>query len=197
MVEENHAGAHPDAPPPHRILLFDSVFSAEECERILDIGRALDRAGRLSAGRVDAEQSIDSMRDVAIAFLAPDESTAWIFQRLGEILAQANQDAYRFDIDGFHQGVQISRYSPGQHYGWHLDIGPGAAAGRKLSLTLQLSDPQDYDGGNLEFRVPDLAAGRARGSMTVFPSWAVHRVAPVRRGERWSLVSWVSGPPFR
>jgi len=182
--------------PQHRILLFEEVFSPEECERLVETGRALEGAGILLPGVVDTGRG-DDIRDVDVAFVMPDEASRWVFERLAEVLAQANKDAFRFDLEGFGQGFQVSRYAAGQHYGWHLDIGPGPGARRKLSITLQLSDPSDYEGGDLEFRVPDMAASRARGSMTIFPSWTVHRVSPVTRGERWSLVSWISGPRFR
>lgn len=196
MTDHPDPQGQPVELPQHRILLFEDVFSPEECDRLVAMGRDMEAAGALAPGAVDSGRG-DQIRDVDVAFVMPDESSRWVFERLAEVLAQANQDAFRFDLEGFRQGFQVSRYAAGQHYGWHLDLGPGPGARRKLSITLQLSDPSDYDGGDLEFRVPDIAASRARGSMTVFPSWTVHRVSPVTRGERWSLVSWISGPRFR
>lgn len=181
----------------HMILCFEDVFSAGECDRILELASELKVAGALEAGQIGGKGRDNVIRDVAVAFVMPDERNEWIFQRLGEVVAQANADAYGVHLDGFSQGFQLSCYEPGQHYGWHVDMGLGASANRKLSVTLQLSDPVDYDGGDLEFWVPELNANRARGSMTVFPSWTVHRVAPVTRGTRWSLVSWISGPRWR
>ena len=196
MTDAHESHGQPEELPQHRILLFEEVFDAQECDRLIETGRSMESSGDLMPGAVDTGKG-DQIRDVDVAFVMPDEDSRWVFERLAEVLAQANQDAFRFDLEGFRQGFQVSRYAAGQHYGWHLDIGPGPGARKKLSITLQLSDPSDYDGGDLEFRVPDIAASRARGSMTVFPSWTVHRVSPVTRGERWSLVSWISGPRFR
>ena len=84
----------------------------------------------------------------------------------------------------------------GEYYGPHFDIGPGRLAERKLSMTVQLSDPADYTGGELLI-YPEFVAGKERGSMTVFPSFMCHNVLPVKTGIRYSLVSWVAGPPFK
>jgi PKHD-type hydroxylase len=192
--EDQHPGPEVSQ---HMILCFEDVFSADECDRILELAGELEAAGVLEAGQIGGEGGDKVVRDVAVTFVMPDERSAWIFQRLGEVVAQANSDAYGADLEGFAQGFQLSCYEPGQHYGWHVDMGVGGSASRKLSVTLQLSEPDDYAGGDLEFWVPELNANRARGSMTVFPSWTVHRVSPVTRGRRWSLVSWISGPRWR
>ena len=70
---------------------------------------------------------------------------------------------------------------------------------RKLSVSLLLSDPDDYDGGDLQFKFgeEEQTAERERGMMTLFLSWSLHRVTPVTRGTRYSLVAWTSGPPFK
>ena len=78
-----------------------------------------------------------------------------------------------------------------------MDIGHNVAIRRKLSMTVQLSPPEEYDGGELEFMIPALSADKSIGSLCVFPSWMLHRVRPITRGHRWSLVSWICGEPFR
>jgi PKHD-type hydroxylase len=97
------------------------------------------------------------------------------------------------------QGLQFTRYqAPGEHYEWHIDRGMQTGT-RKLSLSLQLSDPDDYEGGDLEmwFGGEPTKASRERGMMTFFPSYVMHRVTPVTKGVRYSLVCWISGPPFK
>ena len=81
---------------------------------------------------------------------------------------------------------------------WHIDRNMGIAT-RKLSLSLQLSAPEDYEGGDLElwFGGEPVKANRERGMITFFPSYVMHRVTPVTKGVRYSLVCWVSGPPFK
>jgi PKHD-type hydroxylase len=89
------------------------------------------------------------------------------------------------------------------HYDWHQDVKwPTQNTGydRKLSFILQLSDSDEYEGGDFEFqhaRGWDAKQFRQRGKMIVFPSVMYHRVAPVTAGIRKSLVSWIEGPPWR
>ena len=91
---------------------------------------------------------------------------------------------------------QFTRYDVGEYYGPHFDIGPGKLTERKLSLTVQLSAPEDYTGGELII-YPEFVAPKDQGTMTVFPSFMCHNVNPVKTGVRYSLVSWLAGPPFK
>ncbi|HUF73295.1 MAG TPA: 2OG-Fe(II) oxygenase [Gammaproteobacteria bacterium] len=94
----------------------------------------------------------------------------------------------------------IARYDSSDQgfYDWHTDFGD-IAPRRTISITVQLSRPEDYDGGELElfFRSPPASMDRTRGAFIAFPSFAVHRVAPVTRGTRWSLVAWICGDRWR
>ena len=123
-----------------------------------------------------------------------------VYQVLADLIARVNAEYFRFDLSGLGEMVQVARYDAGDkaEYGWHQDI--GAEVSRKLSVTLQLSDHESYDGGDLEiFKAASqvIKADRTRGAMTVFPSYQMHRVTPIVRGTRCSLVAWVSGPPFK
>ena len=118
--------------------------------------------------------------------------------------------------------MQYTRYGEGQFYGWHNDAGlagqykpvgvgnrsDGLAEDfvnenielvRKLSFTLQLSDPTDYDGGDMVILTNHerKVLSKTRGSITIFPSYLLHRVETITRGIRYSLVGWVSGPRFK
>lgn len=99
--------------------------------------------------------------------------------------------------------IQFTEYHAVENgkYDWHHDVDWNNAAGdRKLSLTVQLSDPADYDGGDFEFaEVEQLPKDmvKKKGSVVVFPSYLVHRVTPVTRGVRRSLVAWFHGPKWR
>ncbi|MGE5794397.1 MAG: 2OG-Fe(II) oxygenase [Bacteroidota bacterium] len=92
---------------------------------------------------------------------------------------------------------RISWIEPGERFDWHMDLGPGRTSARKLSMTVQLSPPEDYAGGDLEFVGNTHAAERERGSATIFPAYVGHRVSPIERGTRRSLVAWAYGPSFR
>jgi PKHD-type hydroxylase len=122
-----------------------------------------------------------------------------LYEALGTVIADVNSQTWRLDLSGFAEKIQLTRYEAevAGHYDWHQDVGRGIS--RKLSLTVQLTDPGAYDGGNLEMLVSGspIPMSRARGAVVVFPSWQLHRVSPVTRGARNSLVVWVNGPQLR
>lgn len=130
---------------------------------------------------------------------APD--TAWIAARLTRLVAEVNREVFNFALTGFDEDIQLTEYRAevAGFYDWHADIGGrGIPQSRKLSLTVQLSDPADYDGGALELnsRGEPEVAPCGRGTAIAFPSYVLHRVTPVTRGVRRSLVVWVHGPRF-
>lgn len=189
----------PVAAPSHendvvaQVAYADGFFTAEECTALIALGRASQEFEGQTGGAVG---KTDTARESKVRFVWPGEDSEWVFAKLEYAIAQFNRN-YRFDLGGFHQGIQIAEYRPGGHYDWHTDVGPGNS-NRKLSLSIQLSDKRDYDGGELEFlSATDEVAPRDIGSLIVFPSFLAHRVRPVTRGVRLSAVSWVSGPPFR
>jgi PKHD-type hydroxylase len=171
--------------------LLPRVFDAAECRAIIALGDALTA----TAGRV--EIGADTYRVSKIAWLEPAAATHWIYHRLGVMFAQAKRH-YGLGLIGFVEALQFTVYGPGQHFDWHIDLGQGQTSARKLSMTVQLSDPGDYSGGALEFlNTPSPAEAREIGAATVFPSYLAHRVAPVQAGVRRSLVAWAYGPAFR
>jgi len=176
-------------------VVIDNAFSRNECERLRTAFAALDvRDGGLVAGRFDTK-----VRQSALVWLPDDGTFEWVMHRMTRLTADANRDAFRYALDGFEEQLQLASYGPGHFYNWHIDRGRGAVAGRrKLTLSVQLSDPEDYVGGELElnadgrpFQVP-----ADQGAMVAFPAHTLHRVAPVISGNRLSLVSWVHGPDF-
>ena len=173
---------------------MENVFTPLEIEAII----ALGEADELDQGRTSGKHS-PTTRDSFVQFLFPNSTTQWIFEKLSGVINEMNARYWGFDLSGFEQGLQFTRYqAPGQHYEWHCDSGMMTGQ-RKLSLTVQLSEPDDYEGGDLElcWGPKPLKANRDRSMMTVFPSWTLHRVTPVTKGTRYSLVAWVSGPQFR
>jgi PKHD-type hydroxylase len=183
---------------PQGWVAVPGVFSAEDCDRIVALR---DRLALAEAGLVNGI-STGAVRRSHIVWLdhdAPD--TAWIAARLIRAVADVNREIFGFALAGFDEEIQLTEYRAENagFYDWHADIGGrGIPQSRKLSLTVQLSDPDDYEGGALELNMrgePE-AAPRDRGTAIAFPSYALHRVAPVTRGVRRSLVVWTHGPRF-
>ena len=139
--------------------------------------------------------------------------SAWLFKELVPFVKKANIEAkWNFDWE-FSEQLQFTKYEPGQHYEWHQDAFTydrklnGKMMNRKLSVALSLSNPDEYEGGELEFDFLNKGKGvpnirvckevKTKGSLVVFPSFLWHRVTPVTRGTRHSLVMWSNGVPWR
>jgi PKHD-type hydroxylase len=168
-----------------------NVLNAQECAAVIEEGRARPPL----EGRV--ELGADSYRVSHIAWIEPHAGTHWLFHKVAAHFAQVNQH-YGFDLVGLVDALQFTEYGPGQHFDWHMDIGRDQTSLRKLSMTVQLSAPEDYEGGDLELvGLGSNAQARAQGCAVFFPSYMGHRVTPVTRGVRRSLVAWASGAAFR
>jgi PKHD-type hydroxylase len=186
---------NPDQRPNYSTFCFyEKAFTPEECDKIIALGLAqkiID--GDVSDGKETAINP--QMRQSKISWIPWSEETGWIYDRLCYFAASANSARYGFNMTGFTDDLQFTTYEGKMdHYDWHKDHGPGKFSNRKLSITVQLSEP-DYMGGDLEFYGID-PAPRGRGTVIVFPSFELHRVSPVMAGTRQSLVAWVVGSPF-
>lgn len=116
---------------------------------------------------------------------------------------QANQSSFHTHVYN-RADIQFTEYhaSENGHYSWHHDIDWHRNDGldRKLSVTVQLSDPSEYEGGDFQFsetESPDPEQSKVKGTVLVFPSYLQHAVSPVTSGVRRSLVAWFEGPKWR
>jgi PKHD-type hydroxylase len=169
-------------------------FSKAEIEAIINIGESIEKDKATTYGGENPK-----IRDSYVSFIYPNEVTSWVFERLAGAINHINSQFFGFELYTMEQGLQFTRYKePGEHYEWHIDRGINTGI-RKLSLSVQLSEPDEYEGGDLElwFGGEPVKANRERGMITFFPSYVMHRVTPVTKGVRYSLVCWVSGPPFK
>jgi PKHD-type hydroxylase len=104
---------------------------------------------------------------------------------------------WNFDVNGVER-VQIGKYGVGGHYDWHIDASiPEDGFQRKLSVSILLNDPNEFEGGELEFKDVSNQPKLKQGSIIVFPATIEHRVLPVTSGVRYSAVTWARGFPFR
>lgn len=179
-------------------LTLADALKPDECAALIDLVQAHQMQ---EAGLVKGRTAHD-IRRAEIGWLDDIPAASWVMDRMVGLVARANRDGFGFDLTDFGESAQVARYGAERlgHFDWHSDIGAGNwAAKRKLTIVVQLSDPDAYAGGALELR-PDsnvTTAPRARGLATIFPSFVLHRVTPVTAGTRWSLTLWAHGPQFR
>jgi PKHD-type hydroxylase len=189
----------PQLPPSITFVPWANAFAAEELDRIEQMGDALPLTQAGLQSEMDTGTR-DQIRVTRVAWIDANPDNKWIYDRIQQIAMMINAMSYRFDLSGFSERIQYGVYhgAEGGHYDWHVDHG-ALVNRRKLSLTLQLSDPSQYEGGELQFLAGARTetAPRERGMLVAFPSYGVHRVAPVTTGTRKSLVIWVTGPQFR
>lgn len=181
-------------------VTWDDGFTDEEIERIIKYSNN-KRFSEAAVGGFDGAAPSD-IRVSKVTWLDNNADTAWLYDKLAYIVRRLNGQFYQYDLYGFSEDFQFTVYEGSQkgHYDWHQDSSPNTDIPRKLSVVLQLSSPDDYEGGELELKTggkTDHKIIRKKGFITAFPSYQLHRVTPVTSGTRISLVAWVGGPKFR
>jgi predicted 2-oxoglutarate/Fe(II)-dependent dioxygenase YbiX len=159
-----------------------------------------DHVSSLAEGKLGPGNTNAQIRRSQVVMLGADEKYAWLYDRLWAAARECNRLFFCVDIAGVETNVQLGRYDSSDRgfYNWHTDFA-GIRPLRKLSISIQLSRPEDYDGGDLElmYGTEPQKLDKARGTFIVFPSFLLHRVTPVTRGTRWSLVAWILGTRWR
>jgi PKHD-type hydroxylase len=177
---------------------WDDAFNDEELNWLQD--KARQATQKAQVGGADGGEVNDQVRRSELNWLNKDSDCAWVFQKLSHVAAQLNADHFGFDLTGFGEALQLTNYDESNQgtYTWHQDFGRSGLS-RKLSMVLQLSDPNDYQGGELQLLTgkEPISIQKKRGLITAFPAWALHQVTPVIKGNRQTLVAWVSGPGFK
>ena len=172
------------------------AFSQEECDKLI---KHCDNIEKQSGTVYEGEQT--TKRDSEIAWVSPDENIelAWFYEKIKFLTLDVNSKFWNFDVE-YIEPPQYTTYSSesNQHYGNHIDVQSRFDRQRKISFSLQLSSEDEYDGGNLVIDPGNPSiADKDKGTVIMFPSFILHRVEPVTRGIRKSMVWWVSGKPFK
>jgi PKHD-type hydroxylase len=143
--------------------------------------------------------SNSEIRRSELNWLHKNDESAWVFNKLSHIVSTLNVEHFKFNLTGFSEALQLTNYNGEKqgHYTWHQDFG-STGVSRKLSVVVQLSNPEEYEGGQLQLLTSKnpINIKKQRGLVVVFPSWTLHRVTPVTSGTRQTLVTWISGPAF-
>jgi PKHD-type hydroxylase len=171
---------------------WNNAFSKEECQTIINIAKNKG----LIAGKTRGESDV---RDSKISWLYPVDGMEWVFRRVTDITLNLNERFFKFDLFGLNEGFQFTNYeAPSGKYGKHVDRGTNMAV-RKLSISVQLTNPEEYEGGELYLYDDDKGTvmDKSQGTLVIFPSYVLHEVIPVTKGERNSLVTWITGKQFK
>lgn len=180
--------------PQYRVV--ERFFSPEEVEKIID----LEELQNFNKGKVgNNEGQLDSkVRDSDISWLSRTRESEWLFFKFHDLVGEVNHDCFMYDIDGF-ESFQYTRYKKSQHYSWHFDAFTQYTTWeRKISAVIVLTEPNKYEGGELQVVTngnieQPMTFKPPAGSVVFFASWMPHRVAPVQKGVRKSLVAWIMG----
>lgn len=172
---------------------LNDILSASEWENL-----APAKIG--TNNRVEVNSNV---RETDISWYVRNSNNGHIWEKLAHAATEVNRTFFRYDLTGFYEPAQLGYYNAGKksHYTWHTDWDvANMRVPRKLSMVLQLNDPLEFEGGELQVKINadnhtnlELRRGRA----WFFPSFLLHRVTPVTKGERKSLVLWITGPEFK
>ena len=173
---------------------FKEGFNDEEIQKVKDYVETLNfEESTIFYG------SDKSVRDSKIKWIDCTPETEWLYEKIYNMAKEANDTIFNFKLYYSKDSIQYSKYSKDGKYDWHIDIGEGENNLRKLSCSILLNDPKDFEGGDFEYWIkknPEKVPLQ-KGSVLFFPSFFLHRVKEVTSGERESLVLWIGGDSYQ
>ena len=179
----------------------ENAFSSEEVDKIIEAGEKEDIIQAQVYYPLLNKSALDkSTRNTSISWLSSNKDNEWLFRRLTDIILNINKNYFKFDLTVI-QNLQYSIYNIGGFYTDHVDVGGlvSIIGCRKLSFSIMLTDPEEYNGGDLLLKVSStpIKTTNEKGTIIFFPSYVLHEVTPVTKGTRKALVGWVMGPNFK
>tara|TARA_Y200000002_G_scaffold301496_1_gene256692 strand:- start:55 stop:660 length:606 start_codon:yes stop_codon:yes gene_type:complete len=201
-------------------MLLDTYFyhlpkalPSHTCEDIIKFGKSLNpKKAKTGSSKImlsdeQKKEHVEEIRNSKTEWIRD----SWLMREITPFVEYANK-SWGFNISKY-ESVQFTEYQPKGHYNWHNDSMKNPMdlknMQRKLSVSLQLSKPEDYDGGDLKFNLRGLDSYREdnilgpppefkqQGSIVIFPSFLWHKVEPITRGTRYSLVVWALGENWK
>ena len=175
--------------------LWEGALTPEQCDELIEL---CSENCKMSDGTVFSQQDYtvtNTHRNTKVGFLSDPKINALIEYYYKE----ANRNAFNVEAN-YIPAAQYGEYSEGSYYKWHHDVNWESSSlyDRKISLVFQLSDPEDYEGGEFQFKYIETPQNfKTRGSVLAFISYNEHQVTEVTKGMRRSLVCWVEGPRWR
>ena len=175
------------------------LFTPDQCRQIIASGRA-QKPQTAQVGMGKPGGGTDTKKRVTTISWIPFKEMGHMYQDLNRFIQKCNENHFGFGDIRITENAQFTEYPEGGFYDWHMDCDVNMAHEppvRKISMTLLLNDPSEFKGGDLELMAPGKFAELKQGHAIVFASFLNHRVAPVTKGVRQSLVVWFGGKPFR
>ena len=175
------------------------LFTPEQCQKIIDCGRR-QKPQQAQVGMGKPGGGTDTNKRVTTISWIPFEEMKPMYSDLNNFIQAANENHFGFGDIQITEQAQFTEYPVGGFYDWHMDCDVNMAHEppvRKISMTLLLSPEDQFEGGDLELMAKGKKAKLKQGHAIIFASFLNHKVNPVTRGVRQSLVCWFGGKPFR
>jgi PKHD-type hydroxylase len=210
----------------HSIISIPNFLSDSEINQIFDLSKEKEFIDAAVGNKLNIEENhnlltdhkiinpnvgvVKRTRETNLKWIFLDENSNWLFKKVIQCINEINVNNYGYILK-FVEDIQFAEYTSQTKgfYSKHTDCGNKFEMEhfvdiRKLSFSIQLSDFNDYEGGELKFYTGKKSiytnkeeydvAKKDKGTITFFPSHVLHEVTPVTKGTRYSLVSWVQGP---
>ena len=175
------------------------LFTPDQCRQIIEAGRK-QKPQTAQVGMNKPGGGTDTKKRVTTISWIPFKEMGHMYVDLNNFIQKANENHFGFGDIRITENAQFTEYPEGGFYDWHMDCDVNMAHEppvRKISMTLLLNDPSEFEGGHLELMAPGKFAELKQGHAICFASFLNHRVQPVIKGVRQSLVVWFAGKPFR
>ena len=175
------------------------LFTPEQCQKIIDAGRR-QKPQQAQVGMNKPSGGIDTKKRTTTISWLPFKKMEPMYNDINQFIQKANKNHFGFGDIKITEQAQFTEYPEGGFYDWHMDTDVNMQYEppvRKISMTLLLSPEDQFEGGDLELMAPGKRANMKQGHAIIFASFLNHRVAPVTKGVRQSLVMWFGGDPFK
>jgi len=195
-------------------IQIPTFLSHEKCDELIEQITSSEQMVVGCVGDKDGTAIIPEIRQTEEWYLfdqpynefRPDKTNKdwkWLQDKIYQVVKIVNQGVFHFDIERPDKELKLIKYHQGGFYGWHTDFNAGSCSNRKLVAIVQLTDPSEYEGGEVQFGIQDkdtkewYTMNKLKGSLTIFPTFLSHNVTPVTKGTRYVLQELFVGDHFR
>ena len=177
------------------------IFTPKQCQMIIEAGRNEPKVQAQVGNKIPTEEAkVDTKTRTSHISWIPFKKMINMYKDVEKVMKQTNGNHFGFEGMTINEMAQYTEYPEGGFYDWHVDNDVNCQHEppvRKISMTCLLSPESEFEGGDLELMAEGKVAKIKQGHAVFFASFIRHRVTPVIRGNRKSLVMWFGGPPFK